>query len=157
MFANSKQNLILLASFSSHPWSPPNPPPLPPPTVPHPAHHCLVNLLKTPICLSDLNGSFKWLRISPGTTQSPSAQPLSSSSPTPSSLVSVWPQPGYPDSGPMTYWLSGLNSGCASLPGAPTSPPLYSPNSNQRITEETRKRESNSLCTPVTSVHSRQA
>lgn len=108
MFANSKQNLILLASFSSHPWSPPHPPPLPPPTVPHPAHHCLVNLLKTPICLSDLNGSFKWLRISPGTTQSPSAQPLSSSSPTPSSLVSVWPQSGCPDSGPMTYWLSGL-------------------------------------------------
>lgn len=40
---------------------------LPPPTLPHPAHHCLVNLFKTPICLSDLSGSFKWLRISPGT------------------------------------------------------------------------------------------
>lgn len=70
---------ILLASFSptfvtchlptSHTHT------LPPPTLPHPAHHCLVNLFKTPICLSDLSGSFKWLRISPGTTQSPSARP----------------------------------------------------------------------------------
>ena len=85
--ASQSRNFILLASFSpllsTHPPMHTHIHTLPPPTLAHPAHHCLVNLLKTPICLSDLNGSFKWLRISPGTTQRPPPPPLNLPNPAP--------------------------------------------------------------------------
>ena len=89
---------------------------LPPPTLAHPAHHCLVNLLKTPICLSDLNGSFKWLRISPGTAQSAPLLSFVIQLPYQASPVSSLPQSSRPNSSPMTCWPPGLYSGCAPLP-----------------------------------------
>lgn len=89
---------------------------LPPPTPARPAHHCLVNLLKTPICLSDLNGSFKWLRISPGTTQSTPCSASLIQLPYQASPVSSLPQSGHADSSPMTCRPPGLYSGRALLP-----------------------------------------
>lgn len=117
---SQSRNFILLVHS---PLSSVTPPPnarthtytLPPPTLARPAHHCLVNLLKTPICLSDLNGSFKWLRISPGTTQSSPCSASLIQLPYQASPVSSLPQSGHADSSPMTCRPPGLYSGRAPL------------------------------------------
>lgn len=153
------RNFHLLASFSPlfhHPSHTPCTHTLSPPTLPHPAHHCLVNLLKTPICLSDLNGSgfpqasFK-LRPPP---PHPARLPLSSS-PYQASPTSTLLHSGCPESSPVMCRPPSLYSCHAPL--WEHSPFLHSAtaNSNQRVTVETRKKESTSLCTPVLFIQDR--
>lgn len=129
---------------------------LPPPTLPHPVHYWLVNLFKTPICLSELSGSFQWLRVSPGTTE-----PLCSASLT---QLSISGQPVFCSASvrrsrqwPHDLLASRLYSCCASLAEHPPFLPSATANSHQRTTVKTRKTESNSLPPPATSVNSRQA
>lgn len=110
MFVDSKQNLhspsfiLLLPLLTSHS---PNPASAPPP--PHPAHHCLVNLLKTPICLSDLNGSFKWL----GFPQTPLKAPLLSTPQTQAALLLLCFISGLRDISHVTCSPQGLCWGSA--------------------------------------------